>query len=159
MPSRSRASSYSGLAVPWSPAAKKASRTPHDGWLRSSPTSPRTGGAAVRGAYALWMMQLPMRAAYKLNLMGGWYSAEQAVAWQCVQRVVPLGRLEPETRRWARNCARIRTAGYAETKRKLHKFYEHFGTLGDSMAPMGALREHAYGDVLLPRGPACRPGR
>ena len=36
-----------GIGAPWSPAAKKAKRTFHDGWLRSKPTSPRTGGAPV----------------------------------------------------------------------------------------------------------------
>ena len=45
------ASSYSGLAVPWSPAAKKASRTPHDCW-RSRLTSPRTTAAHRRRAAA-----------------------------------------------------------------------------------------------------------
>jgi enoyl-CoA hydratase/carnithine racemase len=99
------------------------------------------GTAALRGAYALWMTQLPMRVVYKLNLMGGWYSAEQALTWQCVQRVVPVEELEYETRRWAKNCASIHTARYAETKRKLHLFYERLGMLGDGRTASGSVGE------------------
>jgi enoyl-CoA hydratase/carnithine racemase len=103
-----------------------------------------SGTAALRGTYALWMMQLPMRVVYKLNLVGGWYTAEQALDWQCVQRVVPIEQLEHETRRWAETCARIRTSGYATAKRKLHAHYERRAMLGDEMAAPQGLAEHVF---------------
>ena len=82
------------------------------------------GGLFPFGQYRLWMAQLPMRVVLKLYLTGGWFSAEQALAWQFVQRVVPAADMVAETRSWAAMLAMIEPEKYRRTKRGLHRLYE-----------------------------------
>jgi enoyl-CoA hydratase/carnithine racemase len=76
-----------------------------------------------------WIMlyqQLPMRVIEKLFLLGGWMDAREAHQFQFVQRVVPVDKLEEETRRWARNCANV--ANFAPAKWNIRRVYELMGT-------------------------------
>lgn len=72
-------------------------------------------------------MQLPMRVWKKLQMMGGWFDAEQAHDLHLVQRVVAVDDLEAETRRWAEQLARLPSEQIQFAKISIHRQYELMG--------------------------------
>jgi enoyl-CoA hydratase/carnithine racemase len=106
-------------------------------------------------------MQLPMRVIEKLWLMGGWMDAEQALAFQFVQRVLPQEDVTGEALRWARQAAQISPEAFAHSKEKirrsievlglssLHTVLSQYGPPHDSRQDSGAA---PFGNVLQEQG-------
>lgn len=76
---------------------------------------------------------LPMRVWKKLILMGGWFSAEQALDFHFVQRVVPEIELRSEVRAWAEHLATMPTGDVQIAKQGIHRQYELMGMLNMEM--------------------------
>ncbi len=72
-------------------------------------------------------MQLPMRVWKKMQMMGGWFDAEQAHDLHLVQRVVPFDEVEAETRRWAVQLTQIPSERIQNAKMSIHRQYELMG--------------------------------
>jgi enoyl-CoA hydratase/carnithine racemase len=66
----------------------------------------------------------PMRVYKKLMMMGGWYTAEQALKWDFVQRVVPADQLDAEVRAWAEEIALVPPEQTRAGKLGIHRQYE-----------------------------------
>jgi enoyl-CoA hydratase/carnithine racemase len=96
-------------------------------------------GAGVLGHSPL-VFQLPMRVWKKLMMLGGWYTGEQALAWDVVQRVVPEERLADEVRAWAALAAAVPTRQTAAAKQGIHRQYELMG-----LANMGLVQNAISG--------------
>lgn len=83
-------------------------------------------GAGVL-AHSPLVFQLPMRVWKKLIMLGGWYTGEQAMQWDVVQRVVPEDQLADEVRAWAAMAAEVPTQQTASAKQGIHRQYELMG--------------------------------
>jgi enoyl-CoA hydratase/carnithine racemase len=70
---------------------------------------------------------LPMRVWKKLLLLGGWFSAEQALDFHFVQRVVDETDLRTEVRAWAEQLAMMPPADVQVAKQGIHRQYELMG--------------------------------
>lgn len=73
------------------------------------------------------VFQLPMRVWKKMLMVGGWFTAEQAVNWDFVQRVVPLEDLDAELQKWADQIAQVPIAQLMAAKVNVHRQYELMG--------------------------------
>jgi len=87
----------------------------------------RAGGTAPNGAYLILSFQLPMRVMNKLYMMGGWFTASDAVGWDFVQRVVPVEEVRSEAKRWAEQAGKIPLLQYSAAKTSLRRVYEISG--------------------------------
>jgi enoyl-CoA hydratase/carnithine racemase len=76
---------------------------------------------------------LPMRVWKKLILMGGWFTAEQALDFHFVQRVVAEADLRPEVRAWAEHLATMPSGDVQIAKQGIHRQYELMGMLNMEM--------------------------
>ena len=76
---------------------------------------------------------LPMRVWKKLILMGGWFSAEQALDFHFVQRVVAEPELRSQVRAWAEHLAAMPSADVQIAKQGIHRQYELMGMLSMQM--------------------------
>jgi enoyl-CoA hydratase/carnithine racemase len=76
---------------------------------------------------------LPMRVWKKLILMGGWFTAEQALDFHFVQRVVPEDGLRKEVRAWAEHLAAMPSGDVQIAKQGIHRQYELMGMLNMEM--------------------------
>lgn len=83
-------------------------------------------GAGVL-AHSPLVFQLPMRVWKKLVMLGGWYTGEQALKWDLVQRVVPQELLADEVRAWAALAADVPSQQAAAAKQGIHRQYELMG--------------------------------
>ena len=117
---------------------------------------------------------LPMRVWKKLILMGGWFSAEQALDFDFVQRVVAEPDLRAQVRAWAEHLAVMPSADVQIAKQGIHRQYELMGMLTMEMLhnrlpPPPAAQAEQFWDQVEPaatcaegaRRPRCRrrPGR
>ena len=68
----------------------------------------------------------PMRV-YKKLMLGGWYTAEQALKWDFVQRVVPRDQLDATVRAWAEEIALVPPEQTKAAKLGIHRQYELMG--------------------------------
>jgi enoyl-CoA hydratase/carnithine racemase len=75
------------------------------------------------------VFQLPMRVWQKLILMGGWFTAEQALDFHFVQRVVEETDLRQEVRSWAEHLAKMPSGDVQIAKQGIHRQYELMGML------------------------------
>jgi enoyl-CoA hydratase/carnithine racemase len=73
------------------------------------------------------VFQFPMRVYKKLMMAGGWYTAEQALNWDVVQRVVPADQLGSVVRAWADELAQIPPQQTKAAKLGIHRQYELMG--------------------------------
>lgn len=73
------------------------------------------------------VFMFPMRVYKKLMMMGGWYSAEQALKWDFVQRVVPRAELDRTVRAWANEIALVPPSQTRTGKLNIHRQYELMG--------------------------------
>ena len=73
------------------------------------------------------VFQLPMRVWKKLAMIGGWFTAEQALKWDFVQRVVPLEELEDELQTWADQIAAVPLEQLKAAKMNINRQYELMG--------------------------------
>jgi enoyl-CoA hydratase/carnithine racemase len=87
----------------------------------------RGGGTPPNGAYLILSFQLPMRVMNKLYMMGGWFTASDAIGWDFVQRVVPVDEVRSEARRWAAQAGKIPLQQYSAAKTSLRRVYEISG--------------------------------
>ena len=85
----------------------------------------RMGGGSP-GATPL-VFHFPIRVWKKLLMTGGWYTAEQALKWDFVQRVVPEAEVENEVRNWADQIAQVPTKQVQAAKTGIHRQYELMG--------------------------------
>ena len=76
---------------------------------------------------------LPMRVWKKLILMGGWFTAEQALDFHFVQRVVAEADLRDEVRAWAEHLATMPSGDVQVAKQGIHRQYELMGMLNMEM--------------------------
>jgi enoyl-CoA hydratase/carnithine racemase len=88
---------------------------------------------------------LPMRVWKKLLLLGGWFSAEQALDFHFVQRVVDEADLRAEVRAWAEQLAMMPPRDVQVAKQGIHRQYELMGladiALVQNRLPSGALEQ------------------
>jgi enoyl-CoA hydratase/carnithine racemase len=73
------------------------------------------------------VFQLPMRVWKKLAMLGGWFTGEQALKWDFVQRVVPEESLADEVRAWAAVAATVPSQQTLAMKQGIHRQYELMG--------------------------------
>lgn len=73
------------------------------------------------------VFMFPMRVYKKLMMMGGWYTAEQALKWDFVQRVVPAEDLESTLKAWGQEAALVPLAQQRTGKLNIHRQYELMG--------------------------------
>ena len=79
------------------------------------------------------VFMLPMRVWKKLILMGGWFTAEQALDFHFVQRVVAQADLRDEVSTWAHHLATMPPADVQFAKQGIHRQYELMGMLNMEM--------------------------
>jgi enoyl-CoA hydratase/carnithine racemase len=97
----------------------------------------RSGSGVIRWSPLVFMF--PMRV-YKKMMMGGWFSAEQALKWDFVQRVVKLEDLASTTRAWAEELALLPLEQTRSARLGIHRQYELMG-----MANMAMVQNHYSG--------------
>jgi enoyl-CoA hydratase len=85
----------------------------------------RMGGGVM--AYSPLVFQLPMRVWKKMCMAGGWFSGEDALKWDFVQRVVPREELETTVRHWADQLAMVPIRQLVAAKQGIHRQYEIMG--------------------------------
>ena len=100
---------------------------------------------------------LPMRVWKKLILMGGWFSAEQALDFHFVQRVVAEPELRAQVRAWAEHLAAMPSADVQIAKQGIHRQYELMGMLAMEMLqnrlpPPPAAQAGQFWDQVEPGG-------
>ena len=76
---------------------------------------------------------LPMRVWKKLILMGGWFTAEQALDFHFMQRVLAEGELRAGVRAWAEHLATMPAGDVEIAKQGIHRQYELMGMLNMEM--------------------------
>lgn len=96
----------------------------------------RMGSGIIHWSPLVFMF--PMRVYKKLMMIGGWYTAEQALKWDFVQRVVPRDQLDKEVRAWADELALVPPEQTKAARIGIHRQYELMG-----LAAM-ALTQNAY---------------
>ena len=69
----------------------------------------------------------PMRVYKKMMMMGGWFTAEQALKWDFVQRVVPREDLDKVVRAWANEIALVPPRQTRAARLGIHRMYEFMG--------------------------------
>jgi enoyl-CoA hydratase/carnithine racemase len=91
------------------------------------------------------VFMLPMRVWKKLLLLGGWFTAEQALEFHFVQRVVDETDLRAEVRAWADQLALMPPADVQVAKQGIHRQYELMGladiALVQNRLPSGPLEQ------------------
>jgi enoyl-CoA hydratase len=85
----------------------------------------RMGSGIIRWSPLVFMF--PMRVYKKLMMMGGWYTAEQALKWDFVQRVVRREDLDKEVRAWADEIALVPPQQTMAARLGIHRQYEIMG--------------------------------
>ena len=115
----------------------------------------RMGAGVVYWSPLVFMF--PMRVWKKLMMMGGWYTAEQALKWDFVQRVVPAERLEDEVRAWADELALVPPQQTKAAKLGIHRQYELMGLanmalVGNVVSGHGAESDREFFKIVLEQG-------
>jgi enoyl-CoA hydratase len=100
---------------------------------------------------------LPMRVWKKLLLMGGWFTAEQALDFHFVQRVVAAADLRAQVRAWAEHLATMPSGDVQIAKQGIHRQYELMGMLAMEMLqnrlpPLPADEADQFWDQVEPGG-------
>jgi enoyl-CoA hydratase/carnithine racemase len=113
-------------------------------------------GAGVL-SYSPLVFQFPMRVWKKLMMMGGWYTAEQAIKWDFVQRVVPAGELDGVVRAWAEEIALVPPQQTKAAKTGIHRQYELIGLVdmalvGNAMSGHGGDKDRAFFQAVIDQG-------
>ena len=96
-------------------------------------------------AYSPLVFQFPMRVYKKLMMAGGWYTAEQALKWDFVQRVVPADQLDAVVRAWADELALVPPQQTKAAKLGIHRQYELMG-LANMALVQNAISGHGAED-------------
>jgi enoyl-CoA hydratase len=85
----------------------------------------RMGASVIHWSPLVFL--LPMRVWKKLTMMGGWFTAEQAMKWDFVQRVVPREDLDKTVRAWADEIAQVPPEQTKSARIGIHRQYELMG--------------------------------
>jgi enoyl-CoA hydratase/carnithine racemase len=98
-----------------------------------------------------------MRVYKKLMMMGGWYTAEQALKWDFVQRVVPADQLDEEVRAWAHEIALVPMEQTRAAKQGIHRQYELRGLVNmalvqNAISGHGAKVDRDFFRMVLEQG-------
>ena len=117
----------------------------------------RMGGGPRMTRRSPLVFMLPMRVYKKLLMMGGWYSAEQALKWDFVQRVVPREDLDKEVRAWADEIALVPPQQTMAARLGIHRQYEIMGLAGmaliqNAMSGHGAEVDREFFRKVLAEG-------
>jgi enoyl-CoA hydratase len=101
-------------------------------------------------------VQFPMRVIEKLFLMGGWMSAETALQFQFVQRVVAEDQVLEEAMRWAQQLTLADPDVFSYGKERIRRSVELLGlsALSSVLMPYGP----AYADASAEAGMAASAG-
>jgi enoyl-CoA hydratase/carnithine racemase len=100
----------------------------------------RMGAGVI--AWSPLTFMFPMRVYKKLMMTGGWYTGEQALKWDFVQRVVPREDLENTVAAWAKEICLVPPQQTRAAKMGIHRQYELRGLV--NMALVGN-RESGHG--------------
>jgi enoyl-CoA hydratase/carnithine racemase len=73
------------------------------------------------------VFMFPMRVWKKLTMTGGWFTAEQGLKWDFVQRVVPREDLDATVRAWANEIALVPPQQTKSARTGIHRQYELMG--------------------------------
>lgn len=103
----------------------------------------RMGSGVI--AWSPLVFQFPMRVYKKLMMMGGWYTAEQALKWDFVQRVVPRDQLDSVVRAWADEIALVTPQQTKAAKLGIHRQYELMGLVNMALV-QNAISGHGGDD-------------
>lgn len=93
------------------------------------------------------VFQLPMRVWKKLVMLGGWFTGEQALKWDLVQRVVPRNQLADEVRSWAAAAAAVPGQQSAAAKQGIHRQYELMGLTNMALVQNAISGHGSEGDI------------
>jgi enoyl-CoA hydratase/carnithine racemase len=104
----------------------------------------RMGAGVI--AYSPLVFQFPMRVYKKLMMAGGWYTAEQALKWDFVQRVVPADQLDAVVRAWADELALVPPQQTKAAKLGIHRQYELMGLANMALVQNAISGHGADGD-------------
>jgi enoyl-CoA hydratase len=85
-------------------------------------------GAGTTGATPL-LFHFPPKVWKKLIMMGGWMTAEQALGYDFVQRVVTPDQLDAEVDKWAREICKVPLKQLQAQKTNVHRQWEMMGFL------------------------------
>jgi enoyl-CoA hydratase len=91
------------------------------------------------------VFRLPMSVYKKMMMMGGWFTAEQALKWDFVQRVVPKEDVAKTVRAWAEEICLVPPSQTKTGKINIHRQYEIMG-----LANMALIQnvESGHGDEV-----------
>jgi enoyl-CoA hydratase/carnithine racemase len=73
------------------------------------------------------VFRFPIAVYKKMMMMGGWFTAEQALKWDFVQRVVPREDLDKTVRAWADEISLVPPSQTTSGKCNIHRQYELMG--------------------------------
>lgn len=115
----------------------------------------RMGSGIIHWSPLVFMF--PMRVYKKLMMMGGWYTAEQALKWDFVQRVVPREDLDKEVRAWADEIALVPPQQTKSARLGIHRQYEIMGLVNmalvqNAISGHGAEVDREFFRTVLERG-------
>jgi enoyl-CoA hydratase len=85
-------------------------------------------GAGTLGANPV-LMHFPPKVGKKLTMTGGWLTAEQALRYDFVQRVVPFDGLDDEVDKWALEICKVPLRQLQAQKANVHRQLEMMGLL------------------------------
>ncbi len=91
----------------------------------------RMGGGSAGGSPRHF--HFPPKVVKKLIMMGGWMSAEQALDFGFVSRVVPRDKLDEEVEKWAHEICKIPLKQLQAAKVNVHRQWEAMGYLTSFM--------------------------
>jgi enoyl-CoA hydratase len=115
----------------------------------------RSGSGVIRWSPLVFMF--PMRVYKKLMMMGGWYTAEQALKWDFVQRVVKREDLDSTVRAWAEELALVPPQQTRSARLGIHRQYEIMGLCNMAMiqnhySGHGAETDREFFRIVLEQG-------
>jgi enoyl-CoA hydratase/carnithine racemase len=118
----------------------------------------RMGSGIISHSPLVFM--LPMRVWKKLMMVGGWYTAEQALKWDFVQRVVKPEELESTLRAWADEIAMIPPEQTKSARIGIHRQYEIMGLVNmaliqNNFSGHGAEIDREFFRIVLEKGVAA----
>jgi enoyl-CoA hydratase len=102
----------------------------------------------------------PMRVWKKLMMTGGWYTAEQALKWDFVQRVVKREDLDATVRAWADEIALVPPEQTKSARIGIHRQYEIMGLanmalIQNNFSGHGAEIDREFFRIVLDKGVAA----
>jgi enoyl-CoA hydratase/carnithine racemase len=120
--------------------------------------------ARQNGGLVYWsplVFQYPMRVWKQLTMIGSWYTAEQALKWDLVQRVMPTREeMDAEVRAWAEEIALVPPEQTKSARIGIHRQYELMGLanmalIQNNFSGHGAKIDREFFRIVLEKGVAA----